>query len=80
MDGDACAPRGHHETPLPSLLLLEQLPQQVEVRGPEDDWAGLTDPAERRRLQNRLNQRAWSKCCMTSPHTALPNTVEAFVN
>ncbi|GLA37542.1 hypothetical protein AnigIFM63309_004481 [Aspergillus niger] len=33
------------------------LPQQIEL-GLEDVWIGVTDPKERRRLQNRLNQRA----------------------
>jgi hypothetical protein len=42
-------------------IKLGQMPQQVEVRGPEDDWTGLNDPKERRKLQNRLNQRLWSK-------------------
>jgi hypothetical protein len=78
MDDDACVQRGDSEILLTSLL--GRLPQQLEVRVPKDDWTGLADPAERRKLQNRLNQRAWSKCCMTSPHIALPNSVEAFVH
>ncbi|KAJ5081286.1 hypothetical protein NUU61_009550 [Penicillium alfredii] len=28
---------------------------------PTDEWKGLTDPAERRRRQNRINQRAYRK-------------------
>ena len=43
------------------VIKLAQMPQQSEVREPEDDWTGLNDPKERRKLQNRLNQRLWSK-------------------
>jgi hypothetical protein len=48
-------------------IKLAQMPQQIEVRGPEDDWTGLNDPKERRRLQNRLNQRLWSKSTLKIP-------------
>jgi hypothetical protein len=46
-----------------------------EARGVEDEWSGLTDPAARRKLQNRLNQRAYSQfmiCnCIERPGTNL---------
>lgn len=35
------------------------MPELSEVRSAEENWAGLTDPALRRKLQNRLNQRIY---------------------
>lgn len=32
-----------------------------EVHGFEEEWSGVTNPAARRKLQNRLNQRAHSQ-------------------
>jgi hypothetical protein len=42
-------------------LVLDLMPQQREVRAPDEDWTGVTSAAERRKLQNRLNNRAWSE-------------------
>ncbi|KAJ5948008.1 putative S-adenosylmethionine-dependent methyltransferase CRG1 [Penicillium verhagenii] len=35
------------------------IPDLAEVRSAEENWTGLTDPAIRRKLQNRLNQRIY---------------------
>ncbi|KAI0602351.1 hypothetical protein F4775DRAFT_237224 [Biscogniauxia sp. FL1348] len=35
--------------------------QPHEARTRDDNWTGLSNPAERRRRQNRLNQRAWRR-------------------
>jgi hypothetical protein len=34
---------------------------QIGLRSQEEDWTGKTDPIERRKLQNRLSQRAHSQ-------------------
>lgn len=35
--------------------------QRLALRDNREDWTGITNPAERRKLQNRLNQRARSE-------------------
>ncbi|EUC46541.1 hypothetical protein COCMIDRAFT_35894 [Bipolaris oryzae ATCC 44560] len=42
------------------------------IRRPGEDWAGITNPKERKRLQNRLNKRVcyqfdWLVCAAVSP-------------
>ncbi|KPM46332.1 hypothetical protein AK830_g213 [Neonectria ditissima] len=39
-------------------VVLRPMPQRSEVRDAADDWTGVTSTAQRRKLQNRLNQRA----------------------
>lgn len=38
---------------------LIQMSQQAAIRKPQDDWTGVIDRTERRKLQNRLNQRTY---------------------
>jgi hypothetical protein len=53
-----------------------------EVHGLEEEWSGVTNPAARRKLQNRLNQRAYSqsiwpdrsKCTPLTPITRTPQS------
>ncbi|KAH7129291.1 hypothetical protein EDB81DRAFT_808981 [Dactylonectria macrodidyma] len=40
------------------LVPLQPMPQRGEIRDIADDWTGVTSTAQRRKLQNRLNQRA----------------------
>lgn len=45
----------------PSGIELIQMGNGTEARGAEDNWTGLSNAAERRKLQNRLNQRRYSE-------------------
>lgn len=55
----------HNATLLPPpgtlAIPLAQMRQQAGIRLPEDDWTGVTDREARKKLQNRLNQRAHRK-------------------
>ncbi|KAG4443586.1 hypothetical protein IFR05_000963 [Cadophora sp. M221] len=42
-------------------ISFDILAPQGEMRSAEDNWSGVTSSAERRRVQNRLSQRAWRK-------------------
>lgn len=42
-----------------SPLALQAMPQQHHIHSQDDDWTGVTSTSERRKLQNRLNQRAY---------------------
>lgn len=41
-------------------IVLRPFSQRLRA-WPDDDWSGITDPKQRRRLQNRVNQRAQRK-------------------
>ncbi|KAK1710035.1 uncharacterized protein BDZ83DRAFT_591629 [Colletotrichum acutatum] len=47
-------------TTLPHISSLVQ-PAIRTVVSSEDNWKGKTSPAERRKIQNRLNQRTWNE-------------------
>ncbi|KAH8703275.1 hypothetical protein BGW36DRAFT_354703 [Talaromyces proteolyticus] len=42
-----------------SSIPLVRMRQQDGIRMPQDDWTGVTNRESRRKLQNRLNQRAY---------------------
>lgn len=45
----------------PSGIELVQMGKRTEERGAGENWTGLSDAAERRKLQNRLSQRRYSE-------------------
>ncbi|KAK9386038.1 hypothetical protein V1515DRAFT_616762 [Lipomyces mesembrius] len=66
-DGSRC---GENNGTYAPTLALVHIAQRTDMLAPEDDWTGLSSPEERRRLQNRLNQRAYSEyLCLSDPAT-----------
>ncbi|KAF3800006.1 hypothetical protein GCG54_00001115 [Colletotrichum gloeosporioides] len=53
-------------------------PRLAELRDPSEDWTGVTSTAERRKLQNRLNQRARRRRNQKSKQTTPPDTDSEF--
>ncbi|KAF5623758.1 uncharacterized protein FTJAE_10519 [Fusarium tjaetaba] len=43
------------------LIKLSDMAQRREIRTASEDWTGITSTAKRRKLQNRLNQRAYER-------------------
>ncbi|UPL03079.1 hypothetical protein LCI18_014013 [Fusarium solani-melongenae] len=46
---------------LTPLIVLSDMAQRREMRAGDEDWTGTTSSARRRKLQNRLNQRAYER-------------------
>lgn len=46
---------------LPNPEIQAELRLHEDVQTLDDEWSGITDPVIRRKLQNRLNQRAARK-------------------
>lgn len=50
-----------NDTAILDGMSLQLMPQQELACTSSDDWTGVIDRAQRRKLQNRLNQRAYRK-------------------
>lgn len=53
-----------------TAISLAPMSQLQDARGPDDDWTGLRDRAERRKRQNRLNVRAHRRRKAAGLHNA----------
>ncbi|KAB8249352.1 hypothetical protein BDV35DRAFT_390161 [Aspergillus flavus] len=53
---------------------MSRIPELSEVRSAEENWSGLTDPALRRKLQNRLHQRIYRRRRRAKPAENTPES------
>ena len=51
-----------------AVIPLLAMVQLAEAIGPDDNWTGVIDKAERKKRQNRLNRRASRECLSSSTH------------
>ncbi|KAH8589878.1 hypothetical protein B0O99DRAFT_317771 [Bisporella sp. PMI_857] len=56
-----------------SAIIVRRMPQQAGIVNCTDDWTGVSDPATRRRLQNRLAQRTYRKKRQRTLHFNMSN-------
>ncbi|OBT98419.1 hypothetical protein VE01_03082 [Pseudogymnoascus verrucosus] len=49
------------EEAMTPMIPLVQMRQQAMISVSEEDWVGITDPVERRKRQNRINQRLYRR-------------------
>ncbi|KAK1595609.1 uncharacterized protein LY79DRAFT_511041 [Colletotrichum navitas] len=57
---------------VPTRITIKINPRLVELKDTSEDWTGVTSAAERRKLQNRLNQRARRRRTQTYPTKNCP--------
>ncbi|EFQ33829.1 hypothetical protein CGRA01v4_10717 [Colletotrichum graminicola] len=61
------------EGAVPTGISIEINPRLAELKDPSEDWTGVTSTAERRKLQNRLNQRARRRRTQANPMKNTPS-------
>jgi hypothetical protein len=69
-------PRAVRDNESPHSGELSDLLTALQACGPDDDWSGVKERAERRKIQNRLNVRAHRK--WAAGDTGLGNVSRQF--
>lgn len=53
----------------PKAALIRPMLSHLWIHSPDEDWRGITDPATRKKLQNKLNQRAQRNSLEFAPYS-----------